>query len=157
MTIFPKRPPRLTEIFDPSPIFFVTFNSSGRRPILANPAIHNSFVNYVLAGIDLGVSIGRYVIMPDHIHLFVALGPERTLGAAIGGLKRHLGRVAVQTNHELSRCDVWQDGFFDHLLRSNESYAEKWSYVRDNPVRAGLVARSEEWPFQGEIVILERS
>ena len=32
-----------------------------------------------------------------------------------------------------------QEGFFDHLLRSYESYAQKWEYVRENPVRAGLV------------------
>jgi len=34
----------------------------------------------------------------------------------------------------------WQDGFFDHLLRSDESYGEKWNYVLQNPVRAGLVS-----------------
>ena len=38
----------------------------------------------------------------------------------------------------------WQEGFFDHVLRSEESYAEKWEYVRLNPVRAGLCQRPEE-------------
>jgi hypothetical protein len=33
----------------------------------------------------------------------------------------------------------WQKGFFDHVLRSQESAGEKWKYVRENPVRAGLV------------------
>ena len=46
---------------------------------------------------------------------------------------------------------VWQEEFFDHVLRSGESYGQKWSYVRENPVRAGLVATSEAWPWQGEI------
>ena len=49
---------------------------------------------------------------------------------------------------------VWQREFFDHVLRSEESYAEKWRYVRDNPVRAGLVSRAEEWKLQGEIEVL---
>jgi hypothetical protein len=49
----------------------------------------------------------------------------------------------------------WQHGFFDHLLRHSESYAQKWEYVRENPVRAGLVSNSDEWPWQGEIVRLE--
>jgi putative transposase len=49
----------------------------------------------------------------------------------------------------------WQEGFFDHLIRHGESYAEKWEYVRLNPVRAGLVQDPEEWPWQGEIVRLE--
>jgi len=43
------------------------------------------------------------------------------------------------------------EGFFDHVLRNEESYEEKWHYVRENPVRAGLVKDREEWPFWGEI------
>jgi len=43
---------------------------------------------------------------------------------------------------------------FDHILRSAESYAEKWAYVVANPVRAGLVREGETWPWQGEIFSL---
>ena len=46
---------------------------------------------------------------------------------------------------------VWQEEFFDHVLRSSDSYNQKWDYVKDNPVRAGLVKKSDDWPFQGEI------
>ncbi len=42
---------------------------------------------------------------------------------------------------------VWQDGFFDHRLRGNESYEEKAHYIRLNPVRAGLIASPEAWEF----------
>jgi len=49
----------------------------------------------------------------------------------------------------------WQKDFFDHVLRSEESYEEKWHYVRENPVRAGLVKRWQDWPFGGEIFDLE--
>ena len=45
----------------------------------------------------------------------------------------------------------WEKDFFDHVLRSQESYLEKMEYVRQNPVRAGLVKRPEDWPYQGEI------
>ncbi len=50
---------------------------------------------------------------------------------------------------------IWQPDTFDHILRSAESYGEKWHYVRENPVRKGLVARAEEWPWQGEIHSLQ--
>ena len=46
---------------------------------------------------------------------------------------------------------VCQEEFFDHVLRSSESYSQKWDYVKENPVRAGLVKSSDEWPWQGEI------
>jgi hypothetical protein len=50
---------------------------------------------------------------------------------------------------------IWQKQFFDHLLRSPQSYGDKWAYVRENPVRAGLVARAEDWHYAGEIESLE--
>lgn len=56
----------------------------------------------------------------------------------------------------LPERNCWQPGFFDHLLRGEESYREKWEYVRENPVRAGLVEHAEQWPFQGEIVLIDR-
>jgi hypothetical protein len=42
----------------------------------------------------------------------------------------------------------WQRDFFDHRLRSDESFEEKAAYILNNPARAGLVARSEDWPYQ---------
>ena len=50
-----------------------------------------------------------------------------------------------------SQDPIWQRGFFDHLLRSEESYAQKWDYVRGNPVRAQLVEKVEDWPVRGRI------
>jgi len=52
---------------------------------------------------------------------------------------------------------LWQPGFFDHLLRNDESYAQKWEYVRQNPVRAGLVDSAAAWRYQGKIVTIDRS
>ena len=52
---------------------------------------------------------------------------------------------------------LWQPGFFDHVLRNDESYAQKWEYVRHNPVRAGLADSADEWPYQGTIVTIDRA
>ena len=49
----------------------------------------------------------------------------------------------------------WQKGFFDHVLRSGESYSQKWDYVREHPVRGRLVMDWREWQFLGEIFDLE--
>jgi len=49
---------------------------------------------------------------------------------------------------------LWQRELFDHILRSNESYSQKWNYVFDNPVRAELVSTAREWKYAGEIETL---
>jgi putative transposase len=46
---------------------------------------------------------------------------------------------------------VWQLDFWDTQLRREESYAAKWDYEWRNPVRKGLVARPEDWPYAGEM------
>jgi len=150
VTKFPRAPRRLDIVFSRSPLYFVTCCTYRRRAHLANERVHEAFVKFSKrAESDFGVAVGRYVILPDHLHLFVALPDGVKLGEWVGTLKRVLARALGATG---SSDPVWQRGFFDHLLRSNENYAEKWSYVRENPVRAGLVKSADDWHFCGEIV-----
>jgi putative transposase len=147
----PNRPPRLDRVFqyyDP-PLYFVTFNTHKRRKLLANAHVHAALIRFAHEGEVRGIAVGRYVIMPDHIHLFVRGNLDFTLRQWVRMLKRALSStIPVAPPH-------WQKGFFDHLVRHGESYADKWEYVRQNPVRAGLVPQPDEWPWQGEVVRLE--
>ena len=91
--------------------------------------------------------------MPDHLHAFVGLDDQKIeLAEWMKSLKNSLSKAlrfdGIPAPH-------WQKDFFDHVLRSQESYEEKWHYVRENPVRAGLVKRWQDWPFGGEIFDLE--
>lgn len=70
----------------------------------------------------------------------------------VQSLRRVLGKKLLRLGFQKPH---WQEGFFDHLLRTAESYSEKWEYVRMNPVRAGLCEEPEDWRFQGEIVRIE--
>jgi len=147
----PNRPRRLDRVFqryDP-PLYFVTFNTHKRQKLLANACVHDALIRFARDGELRGVGLGRYVIMPDHVHLFVRGSLDFSLRQWVRILKRALSSaIPVAEPH-------WQQGFFDHLIRHCESYAEKWEYVRQNPVRAGLVQHEDEWPWQGEIVPLE--
>jgi len=160
---FPKTPRRLRVVFDRDPLYFITFNTLNRQRILANQATHEAFIEYSKTALHKGIAVGRYVIMPDHIHLFVRFSGDLSLGRWIGGFKRWLSKSIVRpASSDSSRTATtpdtsdWQPGFFDHIMRSDESYAEKWDYVRKNPERECLVARAEDWPFQGTIVRIDR-
>ncbi len=149
-----KRPPRLSRIFDHlRPFYFVTFNTRNRTPVLATPANHEAFVTFCEKALERDIAVGRYVLMPDHIHLFVVF-PEAdmTLTRWVHILKTVLGKKLAEAGIPLPH---WQEGFFDHLLRQSESYGQKWEYVRKNPVRAGLCETPEDWPYQGEISRVE--
>src|SRR5947207_13207167 len=90
--------------------------------------------------------------MPDHVHLFAAFPIHGiTLPSWVQSLRNVIGKRLLQLGiHKPHR----QEGFFDHLLRSHESYAQKGEYVGMNPVRAQPCDTPEAWPYQGESVRL---
>lgn len=142
------RPPRLGQIFqtyDP-PLYFITICTIHRRNIRDLEAAHHVFEGYVCRARDeFGVAVGRYLIMPDHMHFFVRGGDDFKLAQWVNGLKRAISVALGATK----KRPLWQPGFFDHVLRNDESYSQKWEYVRENPVRAGLVVQADEWPVSG--------
>ena len=144
---------RLDAVYERHPIYFVTACIADRRRLLASPVVHDVFVQFAQTAAERGAWVGRYVVMPDHLHLFVALDDEiLRLSTWMKSLKNSLSKV-LRAGGEPS--PHWQKGFFDHVLRGGESYSQKWDYVRANPVRAGLAARADDWPYSGEIHNLE--
>jgi putative transposase len=164
-----------------SPVYFVTACTHEWRTVLATGAVADILIDeWRAAEKRHGWLVGRYVIMPDHVHFFCAtehnaktlsvfvgawkewtskritreIGPVVAAGAdrgfVVGAIKKKPRSTRAATA-ETATKRIWQREFFDHVLRSEESYAEKWEYVRQNPVRAGVAASAEERMFQGEI------
>jgi putative transposase len=137
-------------LYNRDPLYFITCCTYRRRPLLATTAFHGAFVRFAeRAYAGFGIAVGRYVILPDHFHFFVSPGEDKYLGAWIGMLKRSVNKAIRPVG---SSDPIWQRGFFDHVMRSADSYSQKWDYVRDNPVRAGLAKSADGWPYSGEIV-----
>jgi putative transposase len=131
----------------PTTIVLITVCTRGRRPWLASQENHEAVRRvWIEARAWL---VGRYVLMPDHLHLFASPGDvELPLDNWVRYWKsgfRRMRRVSTQE---------WQVDHWDTRLRSGESYEEKWWYLRNNPVRAGLVRIAEDWPYQGELNVL---
>jgi putative transposase len=142
---------RLERVWIEQPIYFITTCTSKRRPILASSEVADILADESRsARARHGWAIGRYVIMPDHVHFFCSaeLG-AKPLPQFVQAWKQWTSKRIIRV---LGFADgIWQQEFFDHVLRSSESYSEKWNYVKENPVRAGLVTTSDDWPWQGEI------
>ncbi len=150
-------------------LIFLTVCTKNRQPLLASACLHE------LLCAECRLSdrwlVGRYVVMPEHIHLFCAPGQypasnviawaEFWKGMIARALKGHgpLGTFggtasAPSTMPEAYPEPFWQRDVWDTQLRHGDKYSEKWEYVRHNPVRAGLAATPDEWPYQGELNVL---
>jgi len=138
-----RHPAKGVLIFRDQPtIVFATICSRKRRFHLANDSVHNSLVESWRAA--SAWLVGFYLIMPDHVHLFCAPNNEdHKIEEWISFWKRRLRRQ-LKTPEALLQAHS-----FHHRLRRDESYSEKRDYVRMNPVRAGLIADPDRWPYQG--------
>ena len=129
--------------WDQSVVYFVTICVEGRKSVLANDAGFLAFKNAVARLSDWTVLAA--VLMPDHLHVVVA--PTKDREAKLGNFSAAIKRWMHQ---DLNASWKWQRGSFDRLFRSDESLQDKWLYIEENPVRAGLVNRSEDWPYRYE-------
>jgi putative transposase len=126
---------RLDSVWIENPVYFLTLCTAGRRPALANEAALAVLdAEFDAAPSRYGWSVGRFVAMPDHLHFFCVSNET----PAVSSLSRFMAGFKQWTAKGILRASgaaapLWQKEFFDHVLRSNESYESKWLYVRENP------------------------
>lgn len=135
------------EVFNRPVIVFLTVCTKSKKPILANKKVHG-LLREAWSTADSWL-VGRYVLMPDHLHLFCSptMGTSVTLTQWVSFWKSHTARHWPDPGD----TPVWQRDFWDTQLRKEESYSNKWQYLLENPMRAGLVTNAMDWPYQGEI------
>jgi putative transposase len=94
--------------------------------------------------------IGRYILMPDHVHFFarratIAQPMAKWMQMWKSVSSRELAAVLDITP------PIWQPDYFDRYLRSRENYGQKWNYVEQNALRAELIKEGEQWPYRDSI------
>ena len=139
--------PSVLQLWDRPCIVFVTVCTNKRKPILAQADIFNLMSAVWRDSRDW--LVGRFVIMPDHIHLFCS--PARADSPQLYNWMRYWKFHATRRWPRPEERPIWQADYWDRQLRHGESYGNKWEYVRQNPVRHALVANPEDWPYQGEL------
>jgi REP element-mobilizing transposase RayT len=94
------------------------------------------------------IHLHAVVIMPDHVHLLLQplRGEDGWPIPLVDILQCMKSATAHRINKRLGRSGpVWEEESFDHVLRSDENLKEKAEYIRQNPVRRGLVERPEDY------------
>ncbi len=85
-----------------------------------------------------------YVVMANHVHVLVT--PAVPAIKWLGPLK---GYTAYQANRILALAGkpFWQEESYDHLVRNGQEFRRIQNYIEKNPVKAGIVAYAEEFPW----------
>ena len=126
-----------------APIYFITVCAAERGK--------NQFCKPEIAAVILDATaiyqekqrwyVQLLLLMPDHLHALISFPAAQPMAVVMRAWKHYLAK-----QHGIH----WQRDFFDHRIRQDESHEEKTTYIRNNPVRAGLVTKPEDWPYVWE-------
>ncbi|MGE0464483.1 MAG: transposase [Vicinamibacterales bacterium] len=143
-----RRPPRLPGFsYVGAHAYFLTACTCRRHPAFRDPeaaaCARDQLLHLGLAG---GFAVPAYCLMPDHAHLLLEAR------AASADARRFMARWRQQTGFWWRRrhaSPLWQEGYWDWVLREDEDVLGVAAYIVQNPVRAGIVARVQDYPWLG--------
>jgi len=129
-------------------LLFVTFRTFHQYQL--SPLARTLALQRCLHDNGKTIHLHTAVVMPDHVHLpFTALRDGEGWMFALPEILRAIKGSSARSINGVSRRSgpVWQDESFDHVLRGDESLRETIEYIRENPVRGGLVQKPEEYQW----------
>ena len=118
--------------------YFITICTHNRRCIFGDPYDLNRFGRIAQEHIHRisshyeNVSVEKYVVMPNHIHMILALNCngkydiQQIIGQYKSGVSRDVGKIDPDT-------EVWQRSFHDHVIRRQSTFERIWLYIEGNP------------------------
>jgi len=85
-----------------------------------------------------------FVIMPDHLHLII-IPKDKNISECMKSIK---GFSARRINEAFGRKgSIWQSGFYDYILDSEEKVLNRIRYIEENPVRKDMVMQPEDYKY----------
>jgi REP element-mobilizing transposase RayT len=127
--------------------YFITICTKDRKQILSKivgdgfpvPNLPGRIAEEMIEQVMIrypSVSVDKYVIMPDHIHLLLRIegtgNPSPTLGNVIGWYKYQTTKRINQTD-ATQELQVFQRSYYDHVIRNQQDYDSVWEYIENNP------------------------
>jgi putative transposase len=142
----PARNAAPANILNPSRIFFATTKTSMGKRLLQSERNAGLLIDVLRSLVaEHCFKLHDFVIMPDHIHLLIEVGNDMTIEKAMQLIK---GRFSHRLSHEFGYMgEVWQRGFTEVQVLDKQNFEVHRAYIAENPIKAGLAASAEEYPF----------
>ena len=86
-----------------------------------------------------------YAVMPDHLHLLIVPRGDTTISSMMQQIKRFSAKEINARRAE--RGSIWQQSFFDRIIRDDAHLSATIAYIEHNPVSAGIVQEASEFRF----------
>ena len=129
--------------------YFVTVCTKGKRMLfasvgaghLAGPTVTLTEYGRIvdeqiraIPGAYPGVTVDKYVVMPNHVHLLIGIGTGPAGCPAPTNLPKIIGALKSLTCRKAGAA-LWQRSYYDHIIRDETDYLRIWAYIDANPAR----------------------
>ena len=143
-----KRPPRLAGFaYLGFYRYFLTICTEGRREHFRDVSLGRQLVDHFLQHAKANsFAVTAYCLMPDHLH---ALVKGKAVDANFRSLIRSWKQRTAYEWKQRTGERLWQEGYFDRVLRDEEGDLWVIHYIASNPVEARLVEAPEDYPLFG--------
>jgi len=124
--------------------YYVVWCPKYRRLVLVNGI--DARLKEIIQGVcaEYRADILQMEVMPDHVHFFARSEIDARPMADWVQMWKSVSSRQIAAALAIDP-PIWQTDYFDRYLRSSEIYSEKWHYVEQNAVRAGLVETIDLW------------
>ena len=137
---------RLPRLDLPERTYYLTSCVEGRRPLLRRGDLAEAVIEFYSQRRRCGeIALHGYVVMPDHYHVLVTLRGSASISGVVRKVHSLFARLCRRTTG--LRGPIWQSRFYDHVIRDEDDWRAKLSYMHGNPVRAELVQNATEYPW----------
>ena len=121
--------------------YFITLTARNRAPVLANDKVRHALRDAIEATRSRwSFTVDAWVLLPDHLHCLWTL-PEGDADFSI-----RWATIKRLTTQAVGRS-VWQERFWEHLIRDEADFQRHFDYIHWNPVKHALVQRAVDWPY----------
>jgi REP element-mobilizing transposase RayT len=112
---------------------------------LKQPAIATLVQDALLHFDGVRYRLAAWVVMPNHVHLLATPCTGHTVSRILHSIKSY---TATEANKHLDRHgEFWQKESFDRRIRDSKHFAAAVAYIENNPVKARLCKRPEDWAY----------
>ncbi len=146
---------KIRRLYIPNAYYFITGVTKARRPVLAAAADIELFRHTMRLAKQFHPFVMRaYVFLHDHFHLLIFVPETTNISKLLQSIQRNYTRNYKDTYHIDTPLNLWQRGFWDHVIRDEQDFINHFHYIHYNPVKHGYVTRPEDWPHSsyGEYV-----
>jgi putative transposase len=139
-------------------VYFATTDTWERRSLFVNTVLAGIVIKQIVACRERGFfKLHAFVLMPDHLHVLITPSDETTIEKVMQMIK---GGSAHQMGIERpQQFPIWHRGFHDRWIRDAEQFWNAKSYIEQNPVKARLAEKPENYPWSSaaETIALDPS